>query len=74
VCCMHSALSIQVLQYRPVIIKPDIRKSGYKKGSGRVPADLLFVITKSFPVIRKSDIRKSGYKKVNIWSQAVQMC
>jgi hypothetical protein len=25
--------------------KPDIRKSGYKKGAGRVPAELLFVIT-----------------------------
>jgi hypothetical protein len=34
-----------LLQYRPVIRKPDIRKSGYKKGSGRVPAELLFVIT-----------------------------
>jgi hypothetical protein len=33
------------LQYRPLITKSDIRKSGYKKGSGRVPADLLFVIT-----------------------------
>jgi hypothetical protein len=31
-------------QYRPVIRKPDIRKSGYKKGTGRVPANLLFVI------------------------------
>jgi hypothetical protein len=34
-----------VLQYRPVIRKPDIGKSGYKKGAGRVPAELLFVIT-----------------------------
>jgi hypothetical protein len=30
-------------QYRPVIRKPDIRKSGYKKGAGRVPAELLFI-------------------------------
>jgi hypothetical protein len=61
------------IQYRPVIRKPDIRKSGYKKGAGRVPAELLFVITKNCPVIRKSDIRKSGYKKVNIRSQTVKM-
>jgi hypothetical protein len=33
------------IQYRPVIRKLDIRKSGYKKGTGRVPAELLFVIT-----------------------------
>jgi hypothetical protein len=33
------------IQYGPVIRKPDIRKSGYKKGAGRVPAELLFVIT-----------------------------
>jgi hypothetical protein len=33
------------VQYRPVIRKPDIRKSGYKKGTGMVPAELLFVIT-----------------------------
>jgi hypothetical protein len=36
---------IIIIQYRPVIRRPDIRKSGYKKGSGRVLADLLFVIT-----------------------------
>jgi hypothetical protein len=34
-----------IVQCRPVIRKPDIRKSGYKKGAGRVPAELLFVIT-----------------------------
>jgi hypothetical protein len=34
-----------IIQYRPVIRKPDIRKSGYKKGTGRVPANLLCVIT-----------------------------
>jgi hypothetical protein len=33
-----------LIQCRPVIRKPDIRKSGYKKGAGRVPAELLFVI------------------------------
>jgi hypothetical protein len=33
------------VQCRPVIRKPHIRKSGYKKGAGRVPAELLFVIT-----------------------------
>jgi hypothetical protein len=32
-----------LVQYRPVIRKPDIRKSGYKKGTGRVPANLLFI-------------------------------
>jgi hypothetical protein len=37
--------NIYNVQYRPVIRKPDIIKSGYKKGLGRVPADLLFVIT-----------------------------
>jgi hypothetical protein len=75
--CIHYIVQkaqTNMLQYRPVIRKPDIRKSGYKKGASRVPAELLFVITYNFPVIRKSDIGKSGYKKVNIWSQAVQMC
>jgi hypothetical protein len=40
----HDSLQ-HTIQYRPVIRKPDIRKSGYKKGTGRVLADLLFVIT-----------------------------
>jgi hypothetical protein len=38
-------MNIISVQYRPVIIKPDIRKSGYKKGTGRVLAELLFIIT-----------------------------
>jgi hypothetical protein len=33
------------LQCRSLIRKSDIRKSGYKKGTGRVPAEVLFVIT-----------------------------
>jgi hypothetical protein len=33
-----------LLQYRPVIRKLDIRKSGYKKGAGRVPAELLLLL------------------------------
>jgi hypothetical protein len=42
---MLDCISIFVIQCRPVIRKPDIRKSGYKKEAGRVPAELLFVIT-----------------------------
>jgi hypothetical protein len=34
-----------LIQGRSLIRKSDIRKSGYKKGAGRVPAELLFVIT-----------------------------
>jgi hypothetical protein len=33
------------IQCRSVIRKPDIRKSVYKKGKGRVPAEMLFIIT-----------------------------
>jgi hypothetical protein len=41
----YTSLVFFLIQCRPVIRKPDIRKSGYKKGAGRVLAELLFVIT-----------------------------
>jgi hypothetical protein len=42
---MSLNIKVTYIQYRPVIRKPDIRKSGYKRGAGRVPTELLFVIT-----------------------------
>jgi hypothetical protein len=42
---LNFKFTVVEIQYRPVIRKPDIRKSGYKKWAGRVPAELLFVIT-----------------------------
>jgi hypothetical protein len=51
---------INILQCRPVIRKPDIRKSGYKKGTGRVPAELLCYYLEFF------GYKKIGYKKVRL--------
>jgi hypothetical protein len=53
----YKSTQIIIIQCRSVIRKPDIRKSGYKKGAGRVPAELLFEF---------SGYKKIGYKKVRL--------
>jgi hypothetical protein len=54
------------------IRKPNIRKSGSKKGAGRVPSDPLF--TKNFAAIRKSHIRIFGCKKVIFFCSKQHKC